>query len=193
MTEPMREPLHESLSAAIDDEAEELELRRVLNALRDEPELRAKWRRMHMIQDVIRGGTAQSLDGDEGFPWADVADGDAAPNIGRGRWRRQRRWLGPLTGAAIATAAALTVVLYFGDTDNNGPTPTAVQVAQDSAKPARALAQTPTQLDLQRANAYLLQHAQHSAATTRPAAMPFAKVLTTPSSQPLRDGDGRPQ
>ena len=36
--------LHESLSAAVDGEAQELELRRVLNAVRDDADLGGKWR-----------------------------------------------------------------------------------------------------------------------------------------------------
>ena len=47
--------LHESLSAAIDGEAEELELRRVVNAVRSDPELGAKWQRLHLAQGLMRG------------------------------------------------------------------------------------------------------------------------------------------
>lgn len=75
------ETLHESLSAAADDEAEELELRRVLNAMRTDPELRAKWRRAHLVRGVIRGESAR-LPRDERLPWQDEAEQDGA-QIGR--------------------------------------------------------------------------------------------------------------
>ena len=39
----------ETLSALMDDEVEQLELRRVLKNLSDDPELRAKWSRLHLI------------------------------------------------------------------------------------------------------------------------------------------------
>lgn len=186
MTEPKRESLHESLSAAMDDEAEELELRRILNAMRDDPEMRAKWRRLHLIQGAIRGGTPVPSSSNKCLPWLDAAT-DAEGDFTPGR-SRLLRWLGPLTGTAVAAAAAV-VVLYFGGPDDAEPT--GEPAIANIAAPSRALAQNPSPLDLRRANAYLLQHAQHSAAATRPAAMPFAKVLTTPSGQALPASAGR--
>jgi sigma-E factor negative regulatory protein RseA len=49
-----REALLESLSAVMDNEADELEVRRVLAATGDDPELRATWSRYVMARAVIR-------------------------------------------------------------------------------------------------------------------------------------------
>ena len=159
--------LRESLSAAVDDEAQELELRRVLNAVRDDAELSGKWERLHLISSMIRGESAdRSAELDR--PWlAEAAPGGATADASL-RWKR---WLGPLTGSAAAVAAALAVVVYFGDSGN--------QPAPQALMPRGGLAEVPTQRDLLRANSYLLQHAQHASAAARPVALPFAKVLTT--------------
>jgi len=51
----MTEQLRQSLSAVIDGEADAFELRRVLDELGRDAELRAAWERYHLIGSVIRG------------------------------------------------------------------------------------------------------------------------------------------
>ncbi|MEN9808097.1 MAG: hypothetical protein RL756_2617, partial [Pseudomonadota bacterium] len=51
----MNEQLRQSLSAVVDGEADAFELRRVLDELDRDPELRATWMRYHLIGSVIRG------------------------------------------------------------------------------------------------------------------------------------------
>lgn len=51
----MTEQLRQSLSAVIDGEADAFELRRVLDELERNPELRAAWERYHLIGSVMRG------------------------------------------------------------------------------------------------------------------------------------------
>ena len=48
-----REVLGESLSAVMDGEADELELRRVLGAAGEDPELRARWARYQLARSVM--------------------------------------------------------------------------------------------------------------------------------------------
>lgn len=51
----MNEQLRQSLSAVVDGEADAFELRRVLDELERDPELRAAWMRYHLVGSVIRG------------------------------------------------------------------------------------------------------------------------------------------
>ena len=178
--------LNESLSAAIDGEADELELRRVLNAANEDADLRAKWQRMHLIGSVMRRETPPLITAPrpawpataDAMPDRDDADADLGPIDSRSRARRRMggRWLAPLGSAALAAAAALVVVLYFGPRQQNTPLPA---VAASPQAPATGLANVPTELDIQRANAYIYRHARQTSITARPAAMPFAKVLST--------------
>ena len=50
----MSDKMIESLSALVDGEADELELRRTINLLSEDTELRGKWERYHMIGSVLR-------------------------------------------------------------------------------------------------------------------------------------------
>lgn len=45
----------ESLSALMDNEADDLELRRILKSCEDRPELMASWERYHLVQSVLHG------------------------------------------------------------------------------------------------------------------------------------------
>ena len=198
MTES-EQSLNESLSAAIDGEAEELELRRVLNAVGEDPDLRAKWRRLHLIGGVLRRETAPVVGASLPTWPADIDAGAAADDttMDHGAFspapkpetRRVGRWLAPVGGAALAAAAALVVVFYFGPEEPTGAEPV---VADGSQPPAHGLANVPTELDLERANAYIYQHARGTSIAARPAAMPFVKELSTAPVAPQReDPDNR--
>lgn len=198
MTES-EQSLNESLSAAIDGEAEELELRRVLNAVDEDPDLRAKWQRLHLISGVLRGQTPAVVGGSPLPTWpADIEAGDVADDAAKegatpGPTPETRRfggrWLAPIGGAALAAAAALVVVFYFGPDEPTGAEPV---VADGSQPPAHGLANVPTELDLERANAYIYQHARGTSIGARPAAMPFVKELSTAPVVPQRDDPDTP-
>ena len=169
-----KESLHEALSAAIDGEADELELRRVLNAVRDDPELHARWERMHLVGEALRG-TSLAVHQRQTAAWRGQAEGAAdelPPQSAAGR-----RWFLRVAGGGIAAAVAVAVavVLYLGS-EETAPAPGANAVAAAPAAPDN-LAQLPSEQDLRRANAYLLHHAQHTSVAARPAAMPFVNAL----------------
>ena len=46
--------LLESLSALMDDQADELELRRILKAMPNNPELQRKWQRFHAVRSSLQ-------------------------------------------------------------------------------------------------------------------------------------------
>ena len=196
MTES-EQSLNESLSAAIDGEAEELELRRVLNAAGEDPDLRAKWQRLHLIGGVLRRETTPVV----GSPlptWpADIdtgdTDHDTVEDQGGSTWtpapedrRGGGRWMAGLGSAALAAAAALVVVLYFAPDE---PTEAEPVIADAAQQPAHGLANVPTELDLERANAYIYQHARGTSIGARPAAMPFVKELSTAPAAAMQRED----
>ena len=180
-----RQSLRESLSAAVDGEAPELELRRVLNAVRQDAELGGKWERLHLIGTLIRS-EATSPPGEASRPWLAEA-GQTSTHAAESP--RQRRWLGPLTGVAVAAAAALMVVLYFGGSGQAIPEVPASSLA-DAAAPPRGLAQLPSERDLQRANSYMLQHTQHTSIAARPVALPLVKFTEGDRSMAMPAGLG---
>lgn len=116
-----REALLESLSAVMDNEADEFETRRVIAEVSKDPELRATWSRYAMVSAVIRGepmmpnldiakGVTTTLERDE------VAAAPAAPvaaQVGKGRWSS----LGRVAVAASVTFAVLAGVRMYNQSD----------------------------------------------------------------------------
>lgn len=207
MSKSTQESLNEALSAAIDGEAEELELRRVLNAAGKDPELRAKWERMHLIGSVVRGeatrsGSAEGHGLDIG---ENPAQGEAVGSYLR-RMAASGRWAGPVTGVAVAAAVVIAVALDTLDTGQpvvdtalvavteSSDTTTEVAAAQVPSAVAEEIGETglaavpqlasvPSEADLARAREYLVQHAHQTSFTTPTPGMPHVKVLAVSSTE----------
>ncbi|SEI12404.1 RseA family anti-sigma factor [Pseudomonas fuscovaginae UPB0736] len=189
-----REALQESLSAVMDNEADELELRRVLNAL-DDADTRATWSRYQIARAVMH---KDLLD-----PRLDIASAVSAALAGedvpaksiRGPWRT----LGRLAVAASVTVAVLAGVRFYNQDDIVG-----AQLAQQANQPGLAAptAKGPAVLAgytegseptgpmasgvLQQGQAgwdqrlpgYLRQHAQEAALKGTESALPYARAAS---------------
>jgi len=88
-----------ALSALMDDEAQELELRRLLSSVSEDPALRARWRRQQLVRDLIQGRRVDR-------PGLDVTAGvkeaiGRQPGIARS----------PLWSMAVAASVTIAVVL----------------------------------------------------------------------------------
>jgi sigma-E factor negative regulatory protein RseA len=101
----------ESLSALLDDEANDMDIARVLKAV-DDPELRADWVRQQQIRSVLRGDAPVATN-------VDVSAGVRAALEERAPRRRN-----PLV--SVAVAASVTMAVVFGGQQYLGsqaPTP----------------------------------------------------------------------
>ena len=135
-----REVLGESLSAVMDGEAEELELRRVLAAAGEDPEVRARWSRYQLARDVMhRQAVSLRLDlaaavsaaiAAEAVPAQSAAATAAAPQARRG-WAQ----LGRVAVAASVALAVLAGVRFYNGGQEAAMAP---QLAQQPASPAPA-------------------------------------------------------
>jgi sigma-E factor negative regulatory protein RseA len=124
----MTEKLRQSLSAAIDDEADAFELRRVLDELGRDAELRSLWDRYHIIGSALRGDRPQVPPAMRERIWdalESAADGPVtasavplsetseevveAPQV----QARPQSHVGRYTGLAVAASVAFAVVLGF--------------------------------------------------------------------------------
>jgi len=191
-----REALQESLSAVMDNEADELELRRVLNAL-DDAETRATWSRYQIARAVMH---KELLD-----PRLDLASAVSAALAGeevpakstRGPWRT----IGRLAVAASVTLAVLVGVRLYNQDDIVG-----AQLAQQSNQPGLVaptakgpavlagytessdqstgpmangvLQQGQSGWHDQRLPGYLRQHAQQAALKGTESALPYARAAS---------------
>lgn len=205
----MTEKLRQSLSAVIDDEADAFELRRVLDELGRDSDLRRLWDRYHLIGNVMRGERGRPPAGLRDRVWDALESGadptgPAAVDVAAGAApvaaTRSGSRFGRMTGLAVAASVAFAVVIGFNGLDSGDGQP--VPVAAEGAAPDRSGAQAPGPLvagtvplradvrgaelessadvrpaDVQRAQAYMLHHAQQQA-LNQAGVMSFVKLAT---------------
>jgi len=191
-----REALQESLSAVMDNEADELELRRVLAACGEDAELRATWSRYQLARAVMHREPAMPKLDIAAAVSAALADEAAPAPRSRNPWRN----VGRLAVAASVTLAVLAGVRLYHQDDSvaNG-------LAQQGATPQIALPQVQgpavlagytqdeapqvitnaqggqTTWHEQRLPGYLRQHAQQSAVSGTDSALPYARAASLES------------
>jgi len=126
-----REALHESLSAVMDNEADELELRRVLAG--DNPELRATWSRYQLARAAMHKELIEPRLDIAAAVSAALAD-EAAPvqTQQRSGWKS----FGRIAVAASVTVAVLAGVRLYNQSEVAGP-----QLAQQAPQPSISVPQ----------------------------------------------------
>jgi len=189
-----REALQESLSAVMDNEADELELRRVLSAIED-ADTRATWSRYQIARAAMHKELVMPHLDISAAVAAGIADEVSPLKAGRGPWRT----LGRLAVAASVTVAVLAGVRMYNQDEIAG-----AQLAQQSqpsnvampqAKGPAVLAgytegeQSPGPMASgvlqnqagwhdQRLPGYLRQHAQQAAMKGAEGALPYARAAS---------------
>lgn len=198
------ESLRETLSALMDDEAEQLELRRVLHAGEQDPDVRRSWERYQLARSVMHKEPWQpgvDLSAGIAAALADEPVPAIAPTVAPTRWKMQ---LGRVAVAASVTLAVLVGVRMInqdGMPDTNtmaavertapaAGTP-AMAAASAQARPGAVLAGFSSHADQaepqqaagpsawqeQRIGSYLRRHAENSAQAA-PNLVPYARAAS---------------
>ena len=179
----MNERINESLSALMDGEADELEIRRLLNQLEQDDELHAKWHRYQLLGAVMRGepvttvdlsqGIRQALDGE---PMDDLSQ-TAVPVVAASRLR----WL---ASGAVAASVMLAVLVgvQWQQVQSSAVAPLAHQApVQEPVLVAQAPLSAEQQAQLEEAQRrlqeYVMQHTEQTTAAPARAMAPFARVV----------------
>ena len=189
-----RDALQESLSAVMDNEADELELRRVLNAF-DDAETRDTWSRYQVARAVMHKDLLIPRLDIAAAVSAALADEAVPAKAARGPWRS----LGRLAVAASVTVAVLAGVRLYNQDEIAG-----AELAQQTQQPVMAGPQVkgpavlagytesaeqapdPMTNDVlqgagegdQRLPGYLRQHAQDAALKGTESALPYARAAS---------------
>ncbi len=186
----MKERNNESLSALMDGEADELEVRRILNQLDSDDELRDKWKNYHLMGSLMRDESFDSVDLTQGINSA--LDGEMAPSAGNDSDVSERpaevvantaktAWYKPLTSVAVAASVTLAVLLGVQSIE----TTDGVSVANNQ-QPARGeLAASTLSLEEQKAledaqqqlQEYVLKHPADDVNSTQKGVLPFARIV----------------
>ena len=105
----MKQQPGESLSALVDDEADELDLQRIVNALAEGEDVAETWRRYHLVSAAARHELDEFAQVDLTHRLKGAMAAETAP-LGRTQWRLgQAPWLRPV--ASIAVAASVTAAI----------------------------------------------------------------------------------
>jgi sigma-E factor negative regulatory protein RseA len=167
----MSEKLKEALSAVIDGEADEFELRRVLDEIGKDPTLAHCWERYHLIGPVLRGEWDSSGTAMRERIWAELQATESAAEeplvVPEGRsdeaLSRAPR-LGRWTSLAVAAMVVLGAVMFFGDIPGPegepGPTVAAVSEPAEDLEESVGLSAEVRPSDRTRVDAYKLYHLQ---------------------------------
>ncbi|MFT3930086.1 MAG: sigma-E factor negative regulatory protein [Spongiibacteraceae bacterium] len=186
--------LRESISALIDGEADELELRRIL-ANADTQEVRESWRSYHLQRDMLNGGDMRFAHIDISLNIQSVLAEESLPAVAGSRWWR------PFASVAVAASVAAVVVVGARGLNSNGndaavaqsnisaagvfpvgsfssPVSNVAVGAAMMSSPAFAqpAALDPDQFARQRLQQYLLRHTERAALNNGQGVISFSKV-----------------
>jgi len=191
----MSEKMRESLSALMDDEANELEIERVLSRIADDPELRRAWVRYNMVRAVTAGQHPARLDLDVSAQVRAAVGGEVQRTAGS-----RQRWLRPLASMAVAASVATAVVLGgqqlaqlgtpgqdsqaiassvspVGMVNSLGATSVQASYGTQSVPVLQPATRTAYQeLARQRLQKYMQAHAEQAALNSPSGLVPFARV-----------------
>jgi len=111
----------ESLSALMDGEADELEMRRVLNQLEKDDELAACWKSYHLMGSLMRDesfdsidltlGINKALDGEDTLNQAPVTSTPIKTHESSNLKTSRAAWYKPLTSVAVAASVTFAVLI----------------------------------------------------------------------------------
>lgn len=178
----MDERLKETLSAMMDDQADELSVRRLFSHP-DQHAVRSQWQRWQSVRDLMHDSHLESVDVSAGV--RDTLAGrpqmPSVPTPAEAPGRRLPVWRWP-----VAAMVAMALVVGFGagaGWDDSGLNP--VPVAQ-SGNPVDGGLEAIPEVALQGLNQdqwehlsrYLLEHAQHSSLGASPGSVGYARLTS---------------
>lgn len=180
----------ESLSALMDGEADELEVRRILNQLDGDEALRDSWKNYHLMGSLMRDESFDSIDLTQGINKAidGVVDSESvSQNVetsDRGAVSpRTSAWYKPLTSVAVAASVTFAVLLGIQSIEPDNGLGLADSGAQSMSQQQGELTAsnltTEEQQELEAAQQqlqdYVLQHPGDREKTE--GVLPFARVV----------------
>ncbi|WP_353853616.1 sigma-E factor negative regulatory protein, partial [Marinobacter sp.] len=184
---PMDDRLKETLSAMMDDEADELSVRRLLSHA-EQDQVRSQWQRWQQVRDLMHQGSVAPEAVDVSAGVRDVLDGSGAvsPAATVGSMpRRDKSWHWP--AVAMVTLAA---VIGFGagagwESAEDGGAITAAGVSEEQDRQESAVEPVPEvalqgldEEQWEHLSRYLLEHAQHNSVGAGRGSVGYARVVS---------------
>ena len=197
----MNERIGESLSALMDDEADELELERVLVQVSKDQDTRRAWMRYNMAQQALQGSQIDHVDWDISERVKSSLEGLTETHPKRQTLGFKQRMARPFVSLAVAASVAATVVIggqqlaLIGNSDqqydrsvatNASPVGMLNSLGAATVQANYGMQATPVlqpatrtayqELALQRQRKYMQEHAEQAALNAPQGLIPFARV-----------------
>jgi len=186
----------ESLSALMDGEADELEIRRVLNQLEKDDELTESWKNYHLVGSLMRDesidridltqGINSALDGEGVFNPVPVTSDSQVDSALDKVSASRAQWYKPLTSIAVAASVTFAVLIGVQSIEPND----GLGLADSNALPVLQSKQgelTASNLSLeeqqqleaaqQQLQEYVLQNSVDPSNEKKEGVLPFARVV----------------
>jgi len=200
----MDKHLKESLSALMDEEANELELQRILSS-EDNDDINECWTSYHLVRDVLRQGNSElahidvsnvvsaALEADESkdVPALSTRNTKSESSLSLNKPVERTSFKMRNLSALAASIAFIFAVFWQGDInqpfDQLGPVVADLNSEQGGFQQVSTLTRQPKMhetMSVEHArqfNQYLLRHAEHSIRGTRSGLMPLARVASVNS------------
>lgn len=139
----MSQNARESLSALMDNEGDDLELRRVLKSLEDEPDSAEAWRRYHLMRSLLRRDHDIDVSTDLSAGIMARLEAEPAPAVEEPRLapRRSPTFVRSAGIAAAVTLMVISGVQFYQGSDLARTTPGDAQLADGDSGSANTQAQ----------------------------------------------------
>lgn len=183
----MKDRNTESLSALVDGEADELEIRRILNQLDKDDEMRGKWKNYHLMGSLMREESFDSIDLTQGINQAldgvvDPASNDAPVLENHDTVSAAKSaWYKPLTSVAVAASVTLAVLIGVQSIEPDAGMDLANNATEAPAELAASTLSFEEQQKLEAAQQqlqeYVLQQSDLDRENNAKGQLPFARVV----------------
>jgi sigma-E factor negative regulatory protein RseA len=180
----MDDRLRETLSAMMDDEADELSVRRLLSH-DSQDEVRAQWQRWQDVRDLMHDGHSPAHGMDVSVAVRELLDGRHAATVRPAAAvpdNRTRRWHWP-----AAAMVAMALLVGFGAGAGWDPSGAGAVQPVTAAAPEKSVTEQPVRevalqgLDEEQweyMSRYLLEHAQHNSVGAGRGAVGYARLVS---------------
>ena len=161
----------------VDDEADELEIRRVLSDIATNPNLKRKWSRYHVISSVLkREGHSNLKESDlvDVLPHDHRRRASSANAINQILSKSRRMGHGTLVASLVAAILILSILANVDDEEAEQVEFAGSSMVLEAAVRGERI---PTESDIRRAEAYLIRHALNVPMNSSAAPIPFVKVI----------------
>lgn len=182
----MDERLRETLSAMMDDEADELSVRRLLSH-GDQDEVRGQWQRWQQVRDLMHENHGPADSVDVAVAVREALDGHARPELSADNVKAS---VGSYWRWPVAAMVVMALVVGFGagagwDSQTVEPSasvampePVSDQAFTLSASVEEVALQGLDEEQLQQMRQYLLEHAQHNSVGAGRGSVGYARLVS---------------